>query len=60
MQLMDIIPTLDLSDIELDSSLQLLVCEVYSPSHFWIQILGENNNIAVETIMDEMKLVLFI
>nr|XP_037873437.1 tudor domain-containing protein 5 isoform X2 [Bombyx mori] len=35
--------------------LEVLVGEVYSPSHFWLIRLGDHYNIAMENIMDEMN-----
>ncbi|XP_068620201.1 tudor domain-containing protein 5 isoform X3 [Battus philenor] len=36
-------------------ALEVLVGEVYSPSHLWLVRLGERYNIAMEDIMDEMN-----
>ncbi|CAH0713037.1 unnamed protein product, partial [Brenthis ino] len=34
---------------------EVVVAEVYSPSHFWLQRLGPAHNLAMEDIMDEMN-----
>lgn len=36
------------------SQLEVIIGEVYSPSHFWMQRVGPDYNLAMERIMDEM------
>ncbi|XP_045452665.1 tudor domain-containing protein 5 [Melitaea cinxia] len=55
MHFMDSIPSESLVDIEPGTMLEVVVAEVYSPSHFWLLRLGESYNIAMEDMMDEMN-----
>lgn len=51
---MESLPTLSLQGLEPGTMLEVMVGEVYSPSHFWLIRLGEDYHIAMENIMDEM------
>lgn len=50
----DDIPPASLEGFERGSVLEVIVGEVYSPSHFWLLRMGERHNIAMEEIMDQM------
>lgn len=50
----DSIPPLALDDCVPGAMLEVIVGEVYSPSHFWLIRLGQNYNIAMEDMMDDM------
>lgn len=45
---------MSLADLGPGAMLELILGEVYSPSHFWFIRLGEDYNIAMEEMMDEM------
>ncbi|KAJ2938143.1 hypothetical protein O0L34_g3722 [Tuta absoluta] len=48
------IPSASLEDVAEGAMLEVMVGEVYSPSHFWLYRLGERHNIAMEDMMDHM------
>ncbi|XP_038211381.1 tudor domain-containing protein 5 [Zerene cesonia] len=54
MQLGETISQLPLDDIQEGDYLEVMLGEVYSPSHFWMMRLGEAYNIALDAVMDEM------
>nr|XP_034835471.1 uncharacterized protein LOC117991941 [Maniola hyperantus] len=54
--LADSIPAASLAGVAVEDLLEVTVGEVYSPSHFWLQRLGDEYNIAMENVMDEMNL----
>lgn len=51
---MEQIPAQSLADVRPGAMLEVMVGEVYSPSHFWLIRLGERFHIAMEELMDEM------
>lgn len=55
MHFLESIPSVSLADVKPGDMLEVAVAEVYSPSHFWLLRLGEDYNIAMEEIMDDMK-----
>ncbi|OWR41796.1 hypothetical protein KGM_209893 [Danaus plexippus plexippus] len=55
MHLLESIPSVSLADVKPGDMLEVAVAEVYSPSHFWLLRLGEDYNIAMEEIMDDMN-----
>ncbi|CAG9563683.1 unnamed protein product [Danaus chrysippus] len=52
---LDSIPSVSLEHVRPGDMLQVAVAEVYSPSHFWLLRLGDQYNIAMEEIMDDMN-----
>lgn len=54
----DSIPGVALDDCRPGAMLEVIVGEVYSPSHFWYLRLGQRYNLAMEDMMDDMALVL--
>uniref|UniRef100_A0A2A4JK98 Tudor domain-containing protein n=1 Tax=Heliothis virescens TaxID=7102 RepID=A0A2A4JK98_HELVI len=48
------IPAVSLRAVRPGAMLEVIVGEVYSPSHFWLIRLGDHYNIAMEDMMDEM------
>ncbi|XP_047031023.1 uncharacterized protein LOC124638175 [Helicoverpa zea] len=48
------IPAQELSDVLPGAMVEVMVGEVYSPSHFWLIRLGDQYHIAMENMMDEM------
>ncbi|RVE52952.1 hypothetical protein evm_002429 [Chilo suppressalis] len=54
MHFMDSIPGASLAGLAAGAMLEVLVGEVYSPSHFWVLRLGERHHAAMEDIMDQM------
>ncbi|XP_023938384.2 tudor domain-containing protein 5 isoform X2 [Bicyclus anynana] len=55
MNFMDSIPKLSLDGVARGDLLQVMVGEVYSPSHFWLLQLGEQFHLALEELMDDMN-----
>ncbi|XP_041984988.1 tudor domain-containing protein 5-like [Aricia agestis] len=55
MHYMDSIPPADLGAVDAGDMLEVMVGEVYSPSHFWLIRLGQEYDIAMENLMDEMN-----
>ncbi|XP_045777810.1 uncharacterized protein LOC123875809 [Maniola jurtina] len=55
MGLADSIPAASLAGLAVGDELEVAVGEVYSPSHFWLQRLGDEHNIAMENMMDDMN-----
>ncbi|XP_075981536.1 tudor domain-containing protein 5-like [Anticarsia gemmatalis] len=53
-QFMESIETPSLNDFRPGAMVAVIVGEVYSPSHFWFIRLGDNYNIAMEDMMDDM------
>ncbi|CAG9795435.1 unnamed protein product [Diatraea saccharalis] len=54
MHFMDSIPAASLAELEAGAMLEVVVGEVYSPSHFWLLRLGPDHYQRMEDIMDEM------
>lgn len=57
MHFMESIDSLSLSDFRPGAMIEVMIGEVYSPSHFWFIRLGDNYNVAMEDMMDEMRFV---
>lgn len=55
MHYMESIPALDLSDMYAGAMVEVTVGEVYSPSHFWIQRLGDSHSQVMHALMDHMS-----
>lgn len=53
-QYSDSIPLSSLEGLEPGAMVEVMVGEVYSPSHFWLLRLGDAHHIAMEELMDEM------
>ncbi|KPJ10377.1 hypothetical protein RR48_09511 [Papilio machaon] len=51
---MESIPAAPLAGVAAGAHLEVIVGEVYSPSHFWLIRLGEQHSVAMEDMMDEM------
>ncbi|CAB3250943.1 unnamed protein product [Arctia plantaginis] len=54
MHFMESIESTSVSDFRPGAMVEVMIGEVYSPSHFWFLRLGENYNMAMEDMMDEM------
>lgn len=54
MHFMESIPPPALEDVGRGALLDVIVGEVYSPSHFWLLRLGELYHVAMERMMDDM------
>lgn len=54
MQYSESIPLASLDGLEPGVMVEVMVGEVYSPSHFWLLRLGDDYHIAMEDLMDEM------
>lgn len=54
MQFSDSVPPAGLEGLEPGAMVEVMVGEVYSPSHFWLLRLGDAYHIAMEELMDEM------
>lgn len=54
MHFMESIPALTLEEFRPGAMIEVIIGEVYSPSHFWFIRIGENYNYAMEDVMDEM------
>lgn len=53
-QYSDSIPFASLEGLEPGAMVEVMVGEVYSPSHFWLLRLGDDYHIAMEELMDKM------
>lgn len=54
MHFMESIPAASLAELETGAMLEVILGEVYSPSHFWLLRLGERHHLAMEDMMDDM------
>ncbi|XP_059048795.1 tudor domain-containing protein 5-like [Achroia grisella] len=54
MHYLESIPAAPLSGLQPGAMLELVVGEVYSPSHFWVLRLGDHHYGALDRLMDEM------
>ncbi|CAG4948104.1 unnamed protein product [Colias eurytheme] len=54
MQLGEALGAAPLGDVRAGDLLEVMLGEVYSPSHFWMMRLGDEFNIALDAVMDEM------
>lgn len=54
MHFMESIESVSLNDFRPGAMVEVMIGEVYSPSHFWFIRVGDNYNIAMEEMMDEM------
>ena len=51
---LEAIPALSVASLQEVHMLEVMVGEVYSPSHFWLIRCGDDYSGAMEAIMDEM------
>ncbi|XP_045509484.1 tudor domain-containing protein 5-like [Colias croceus] len=54
MQLGEALGAAPLGDVRAGDLLEVMLGEVYSPSHFWMMRLGDEFDIALDAVMDEM------